>query len=134
MNKLAGIIVGIESSAEMSLVEVNVSGDIFTSIVLETPQTAPYLKVGNNITLLFKETEVSLAKDLAGRISLRNHFSSLIKKIELYQLLATITLDYQGQEIVSIITAKSANKLGLKENESVDWLVKTNEVSLWHTI
>lgn len=45
----------------MSLVDVDVSGDILTATLLETPEDAPYLKVGNSVDVLFKETEVSLA-------------------------------------------------------------------------
>jgi len=131
MNKLEGIIVDIESSQEMSIVEIDVSGDIFASVILETPRTAAYLKKGARITLFFKETEVSLAKDLSGLISLRNRFKSPIKKIEKNALLSTVTLNYRGKDIVSIITTKSVNRLGLKESEEVEWLVKTNEVSLW---
>ncbi|MFH2033902.1 MAG: TOBE domain-containing protein [Candidatus Margulisiibacteriota bacterium] len=133
MNKLEGKIVNIESSPEMSIVQVDVSGDVFTSIVLETPETAPYLKLGAGITVLFKETEVSLATNLSGNISLRNRFKSPVKKIEKHALLATVTLDYKGKDIVSIITSKSVDRLGLKEGESAEWLIKTNEVSLWHT-
>ena len=33
-------------------------------MLLETPQSAPHLKVGNAVEVLFKETEVSLAKEL----------------------------------------------------------------------
>jgi molybdopterin-binding protein len=133
VNKLKGRIVHIDSSEAMSLVEVDAGGDIFSSIVLETPQSATYLKCGNPIDILFKETEVSIAKNLGGQISIRNRIKSVIKNIECGEILAKITLDYKGKNIVSIITTKSAKRLELKVGETVDWLVKTNEVSLWHT-
>jgi molybdopterin-binding protein len=133
VNKLKGRIVNIDSSEAMSLVEVDVGGDIFSSIVLETPQSAPYLKCGNPIDILFKETEVSIAKNLSGQISIRNRIKSVIKKIECGEILAKITLDYKGRNIVSIITTKSAKRLELEIGETIDWLVKTNEVSLCHT-
>lgn len=76
MNRLNGQIAAIDSNSHMSLVDVAVGDDVFTATLLETPETADYLKVGNKVTLLFKETEVALAKDLSGLISLRNRFLS----------------------------------------------------------
>lgn len=130
MNKLSGKIIRVESSEHMSLVDIDVAGDVFCSVVLETPQTAAYLKVGEALTILFKETEVSIAKGLSGMISLRNRFFGVIHDIEYSNILAKIILDYKNTRIVSIITARSADKLALKNGERVEWLVKTNEISL----
>ncbi len=130
MNKLKGRIIDIESSPHMSIVDVDVDGDIFCSLVLETPQTADYLKKGTSITLLFKETEVSIARNLTGEISLRNRFKAVIRKLEPSQILTKVVLDYKTKEIVSIISSRSAQSMGLRPGDCVEGLVKTNEVSL----
>ncbi len=130
MNQLRGNIQGIESTENMSLVDVSVAGDIFCAVLLETPAGVPYLKMGEEVTLLFKETEVSLGKNLSGLISLRNRFKSRIKRIEKGKILTKVTLDYRNQEITSIITTRSFQHLGLKEKEDVEWLVKTNEITI----
>ena len=130
MNKLTGKIIFIESSPHMSMVDIDVDGDIFSSIVLETPASADYLKKGNSVDLLFKETEVSIGKNLSGLISLRNRFKATVIRIERSEILAKIFLKYKDQEIVSIITSRSVQKLGLIDGDAVEWLVKTNEVSL----
>ena len=114
----------------MSLVAIDVDGDVFSSIVLETPSSAGYLKEGGQVTLLFKETEVSIAKNLSGLISLRNRFKAVIKGIDVSPVLSKIFLNYKNREIVSVITTRSTRKLGLVEGDLVEWLVKTNEVSL----
>ena len=130
MNKLTGKIILIESSPHMSMVDIDVEGDVFSSIVLETPASAPYLQKGNTVTLLFKETEVSIGKNLSGMISLRNRFKSTIKRLEKSDILTKVFLNYRSKEIVSIISTRSAQKLGLIDGDQVEWLVKTNEVSL----
>ena len=130
MNKLTGKIVLIESSQHMSMVDIDVNGDVFSSIVLETPATAAYLKQGSLVTLLFKETEVSIAKNLSGMISLRNRFKATIKHVEKSDILTKVFLNYKTYEIISIISTRSAQKLGLIDGNEVEWLVKTNEVSL----
>ena len=130
MNKLKGKIVSIESSDNMSIIRVNVDGDVLSSIVLEGKKGPTHYKVKDTVTLLFKETEVGIAKDLSGMISLRNRFKSVITKIDKGPILAKITLNYKGQTIESVISAQSAVEMKLKAGDEVEWLVKTNEVTL----
>ena len=130
MNKLKGKIAAIQSSDNISLIHVDVDGDIMSSIVLEGKKSPTNYKVKDSVTLLFKETEVGLAKDLTGMISLRNRFKAVIKKIEKGPILAKITLSYKNHTIESIISAQSTTQMKLKDQDEVEWLVKTNEVTL----
>ncbi|MCB0312247.1 MAG: tobe domain protein, partial [Calditrichaeota bacterium] len=111
MNRLKAEITAIESGGHISLVELRAHGDRFSCVVIETPQTAAYLRIGREVEILFKETEVSIAKDLSGEISLRNRIPAMIKQVDKGAVLARIVLDYRGLEIVSIITTRSANRL-----------------------
>lgn len=128
MNKLKGKIMNIESSEHISIVDIDVEGDLFSSTIIETPETADYLRIGNEVFMLFKETEVSIGKALSGSLSLRNRLKSKIKAIEKGTILTKITLAYKGKSIVSIITTRSTNKLDLKVGDEVQGLVKANEV------
>ncbi|MBI3901940.1 MAG: TOBE domain-containing protein [Nitrosomonadales bacterium] len=130
MNRLPGIITAIESNDHLSLVDVAVGQDTFTAMLMETPQDAPYLKVGNAVVVLFKETEVSLAKNLSGQISLRNRIKGVVTQIRNGAILSEVMLDYQGQTITSIITTRAAQRLVLEQGDAVEALVKANEVSL----
>jgi len=130
MNKLLGKIMNIESSEHISIVDIDVEGDLFSSIIIETPETADYLKIGNEVFMLFKETEVSIGKALSGKLSLRNRLTSKIKTIEKGKVLTKIVLDYKGKDIVSVITTRSTNNLDLKVGDEVQGLVKANEVTI----
>lgn len=130
MNKLPGKIMNIESSEHISIVDIDVEGDLFSSVIIETPETADYLKIGNEVFMLFKETEVSIGKALSGKLSLRNRLKSKIKTIEKGKVLTKIVLDYKGKDIVSVITTRSTNKLDLKVGDEVQGLVKANEVTI----
>ena len=130
MNKLKGTIIGMESSANISIIRVDVDGDKFSSIVLEGAKGPSNYAVKDPVTLFFKETEVGLAKGLTGMISLRNRFKALITKIDKGPILAKVTLDYKGRVIESVISAQSAADMKLKPGEEIEWLVKTNEVTL----
>jgi molybdate transport system regulatory protein len=130
LNKLNGTIVAIECNSHLSLVDVAVDGEIFTATLLETPRTAEYLRIGEAVTLLFKETEVSLAKNLIGLISLRNRFSVTVGSIERGDILSAIGLDYMGKSLTSVITTRSLGRLELQVGDAVEALVKANEIAL----
>lgn len=130
MNKLRGRISAIEFNDHVSLVDVDVNGDSFTATLLETPEDAPYLQVGNTVEVLFKETEVSLAKNLTGMISLRNRVKTTVKQVRSGVILSEVVLDYRGQSISSIITTRSIRRLEIKPGDEIEALVKANEMTL----
>ncbi len=130
MNRLLGTIIAIESNEHLSLVDVFAGQDKFTAMLMETPQNAPYLKVGNTVAVLFKETEVSLAKNLSGELSLRNRIKGTVQKIRRGDILCEVVLDCNGLALTSIITTRAMKRLELQEGDEVVALVKANEVSL----
>lgn len=130
MNQLRGRIVGIESNDHVSLVDVEISGDTFSAMLLETPESASYLLIGNEVQVLFKETEVSLAKNLSGLISLRNRVHGSVRSVRRGAILSEVVLDYRGQTLTSIITTRSIRRLDIKQGDEVEALIKANEVSL----
>jgi molybdate transport system regulatory protein len=130
VNRLQGTIVAIDSNHYMSLVDVKVGGDIFVATLLETPASADYLKVGMLVNVLFKETEVALARDLAGQISMRNRFKVKVLDIQHGEILSALTLDYAGKLITSIITTRAVQRLQIKPSDELEALVKANEVAL----
>ncbi len=130
MNQLRGRIVAIETDGHLSLVEVNVGSDTLTAMLLEAPDNASYLAAGNAVAVLFKETEVSLGKNLSGQLSLRNRLRGTVRRIRHGKILSEVALDYQGQTLTSIVTTRAVTSLGLAEGDEVEALVKANEVSL----
>lgn len=130
MNRLDGHIHAIECNGQMSLVDVMVGGDMFTATLLETPETAPYLRAGEKVSLLFKETEVSLAKGLSGLISLRNRIPAIVRGIEHGGIMSAVHLDYQGLPLTSVITSRAVERLQLAVGDRVEGLVKANEIVL----
>ncbi len=128
MNKLDGKITSIKSDDHMSIVEMDVSGNHFKTIIIETPGTAGFLYEGSPVKIMFKETEVSIAKNFSGLISLQNKLNGNIKEIETGKLLSKITLDCKGDQIISVITAAAAGQMELRKGDSVLALVKTNEI------
>lgn len=130
MNRISGNIAAIQCNGHLSLVDVAVGGDTFTAILLETPDSSLYLKAGTAVALLFKETEVSLAKNLSGLISLRNRFAVTVRAITRGEIMSEVALDYKGQPLSCVITTRAVDRLELAVGDTAEALVKANEMSL----
>lgn len=130
MNQLKGVIAAVQSNGHLSLVDVSIGRDTFTSILLETPETTPYLEPGHPVALMFKATEVSLGKNLSGMLSLRNRIPAVVRDVRRGEILSEVELEYNGQVFCSIITTRAIDRLDLAVGDAVEALVKSNEMSL----
>jgi len=130
MNRLSGKISKIQQSGAILLVDVDVDGHGFSAMLIESATQPEWLQEGNAIDLVFKETEVSLAKNLSGIISMRNRMKCIVNHIEKGELLSKVSLQFQNYIVVSAITTRSVDSLDLKVGDEVEALVKANEVSL----
>ncbi|TDI70514.1 MAG: tobe domain protein [Bacteroidetes bacterium] len=129
MNILSGTIQDLQVHGNLTLVKVVVSDITFTSIVIETPETAPYLSIGTPIKVMFKETEVIIGKSGAD-ISLQNQIPVKVVSIEQGQLLSQLNLQYQEYTLCSIITSNAVKQLQLQPGVEVIAMIKTSEIML----
>ena len=130
MNILRGTILSIETEGNLSLVKVQVGDSKLTSIIIETSQSATYLFEGNELNVLFKETEVVIGKGKDIPISLQNRLICKVQNIEIGALLGKLTLQHPQGIIRSVITANAIRQLEVKVGDEVTALIKTNEVML----
>lgn len=125
MNKIVATIKEITSDGIIKLVILEKNEDLFSVLVLEDTAN---LELRAKVQLVFKETELFLAKDFSGKLSIRNIFNCTIKNIEYGKILSKITLDYKGESLVSLITTLSARNLELELNMPITALIKSNEI------
>jgi molybdate transport system regulatory protein len=130
MNKLTGIIYKIQQSGSILLVDVDIDDQKFSAMLIESATQPDWLLEGNVVDLVFKETEVSLAKNLSGMISMRNRMKCTVQRVERGELLSKVSLQFLKYTLTSAITTRSVNSLDLKIGDEVEALVKANEVSL----
>lgn len=130
MNRLPGIIDDVDVHGSIALVEVRVGEHHFTATLVGAGEEVSGWQPGRPATLLFKETEVSLAKNLSGLISMRNRIPCTVTAIERGRLLARVVLDFEGRRLESVITTRSSHALGLAVGDAVEGLVKANEMTL----
>ena len=130
MNRLKGKIELINSHDELLLVELNVQKTKIKAIIIGKPNDYSYLEIGNEIAILFKETEVILLSDKTLNISIQNKLTCTIDSIKKGQLLSQVNLNFNGITLSSIITTTSIENLNLKTLDIVTALIKTNEIIL----
>ena len=130
MNQLKGVITSVQSEGNLSLVTLDAGVLLATAIVIDTPASAPWMVAGTQVLVRVKETEVVIARDWSGQISMRNRWPASIVSLQTGRLLTSVQLICGGQSITSIITTQSATDMNLQPGDRVTALVKTNEISI----
>jgi molybdopterin-binding protein len=130
MNRINAKITGITSDGNLSLIELEAEGIVFSSVILDTPESSPFIQQGNKVTILFKETEVIVATSLPETISLRNRIPGTLENLEKGRLLSRIIADTPVGQVRALITTHAADELDLKPGASIFVMVKTNELML----
>ena len=69
MNRFKGVVVDIQQSGSIVLVDVDSDGQIFSAFVIYALDFPKWLSKGNLVNIIFKETEVSIAVNLTHQIS-----------------------------------------------------------------
>lgn len=62
------------------------------------------------------------------KISGRNKLTATVKKVVKDAVMAKVVMDFKGTELVSVITADSAEELNLQPGDQVTALVKATEM------
>jgi molybdate transport system regulatory protein len=128
MNRLPGTVTGMERSGSIALIDVAVEGRRYSALLLDADQER--FRVGANVTLAFNETEVALARNLSGTISMRNRLPATVEAIEQGQLMSRVLLRVGSHGVSSVITTRSLLALQLHPGDAVEGLVKSNEMHL----
>ncbi len=130
MNLLEGYIKDIHSSEGISLVVIDTNEGNLSTLVFDTPENNDYLKVGNKIRLLFKETEVAVAKGEVSNVSHQNILDGVVEDISLGEVVAYLKIKLKTTSIGSVITRKSFDRLDIKKGDRIKAIIKSTEISL----
>jgi molybdopterin-binding protein len=113
------------------MVAVSLSGGVeLTAVVIETPDSASYLKEGSPISVLFKETEVILSTGVVAGIGIQNRIQGQVRKVESGDLLSKVSLETPLGVLEAIIGSGELTSLGLAAGDQATALIKINEVML----
>jgi len=130
MNQIEVTVKQVVSSGGIIMVDMEVAGLTMTSLLIDAIHNPDWLKPGNLIYAVFKETEVSIAKDFSGKISLRNKIPCRISIIERGELMSLVHMTFEDYLIQSAITTRSVDMLDLQKDDHVIAMIKANEITL----
>ena len=88
------------------------------------------VQVGKKVKLSVKPTNISIAKNLIGEISLSNQIVATIQSLENGQLLTSVILKINDTLLESIITVDSSKRMNLQIGEVVTILIKASNLSI----
>lgn len=126
MNILPVTILSITSSAHLSTIEAKCHNDRFVFLMAES---VPSLRPNELEQIAFKETEVILALSNDILIS-SNMCRAILKDIQMGIVLTSVSLDYHGNTIVSLIPTHTFKQLPLSVGDEVLWIIQPSEISL----
>lgn len=130
MNSFKGEITNLQTSGELSRVKIQIGSEQLSTIVIGNSESMTYLGLGNRIQVIFKETEVIIAKGDTSAVSLQNQIKGQISRINKGDLLSKIEVNTNIGIVKSIITSNAVQQLELKEGEEVIAMIKSNEIML----
>lgn len=132
MNTLIGHIKEVNSTEHLSLVTISVGPFTLSSVIIDTPDTVDYLKEGEEVQVVFKETEVVIGLGEELKVSLRNQLTGTISNIEPGPLLSRVVVQTEVGSITAIITTNATRALQLTVGKKAMAMIKTNEIMLSH--
>ncbi|KAA1246787.1 molybdopterin-binding protein [Aquimarina sp. RZ0] len=132
MNIFSGHISHIQVSGSLSLIAIAINENVtLKTIVVETPETVGYLKKGNAIRILFKETEVMIAKnEISFQTSIQNILGGTIYSIEKGIIVSKVSIETSIGAVVSVISTEALESLILKLHQKVVVMIKSNEIMI----
>ena len=127
MSQLVATIKKINSVDNLNIVEFDFNGLTLKMMSLDLNAD---VQVGKKVKLSVKPTNISIAKNLIGEISLSNQIVATIENLENGQLLSSVSLKVHNTLLESIITVDSSKRMNLQIGEVVTILIKASNLSI----
>ena len=131
MSQLVATIKKINSVDNLNIVEFDFNGLTLKMMSLDLNDD---VKIGKKVELSVKPTNISIAKNLIGEISLSNQIVATIQSLENGQLLTSVILKINDTLLESIITVDSSKRMNLQIGEVVTILIKAINLSIEEVI
>ena len=127
MSKLIATIKKINNIDNLNIVEFDFLG---TTLKMMSLDLNSKIQIGKKVKLSVKPTNISIAKNFTGEISLSNQLVAVIENIENGELLSSISLKTDDFLVESIITADSSKRMNLEIGNQVIILIKASDISI----
>ena len=131
MNKISAIVSRVESFENISIVCFTSCNQQLKMMSLELSED---IQIGVSVLLGVKASNISIAKDFSGSLSISNQLSTTLVSLNNGNLLTSVKLNFGDAILESIITLESSKRLNLQENDTVVALIKSSDLSILEVI
>ena len=130
MNRISATIKLIKTSGGNALVDLETGDCHLTAMLAGVDELPTWIESGMLVYAIIIETEISIAKDFTGKISMRNQLDCMVAGIDEGSLMSTVSLMTDIFVLKSAISTRAVKHLELKEGDRVSAFIKANEISL----
>ncbi len=127
MNRIDANITVIESFDNITIVNFEAAGQSMRMMALELNDS---LVAGSSVVLGIKASNIALASELNGLLSISNQLQVTVESVNNGKLLSSIKFSFAESLIESIITRESSLKMNLQVGDRVIALIKSSELSI----
>lgn len=127
MNRIDAVVTAVDSFENITIVSFEAAGQPMRMMALELDKS---LIVGSKVTLGVKASNIALAREFSGMLSISNQLKVTIDSINNGKLLSSIKFSFAGSLIESIITRESVSRMNLQAGTNIIALIKSSELSI----
>jgi molybdopterin-binding protein len=127
VNRISAAVTAVESVENIMSVSFDASGQPMRMMALELNRA---LQPGVKVVLGVKASNIALAKELGGSVSIANRLDTVIERVTEGALLCSVKLRLEGETIESIISRESYDRMDLRPGDRVTALIKASELSI----
>jgi len=127
MNHIRAVVTKIESMDNLTMVAFDTQNQFMQMMSLGLNTN---ISVGSVVTLGAKASNIALAKEFYGMISISNQLNAIVKSVNNGELLSSIKIMIGDYQLESVVSLKSAKHMNLQVGDKVVALIKASELSI----
>ena len=125
MSNFIAKIIEIQNLDCLNIVSFDFNGCILKMMSLELNEN---IKIGTNVILNAKPTNIALAKEFSGIVSYSNQIKSTVINIQKGKLLSSLSLQAYGTVFESIITTSSLQRMDISIDDTITAFIKASDL------
>jgi len=129
-NRLPSVITGISKGQLNAHIRLDWRSQPLSVIVTSSAVDDMKLEVGDVVDVIFKASDVILAKGLGGQISARNIMHGTVSDVREGFPLALVTIDTGEDKVSAELTLSSLKDMNIKIGDELDAVIKSSELIL----
>ena len=130
MNYLSGYIEELTGKGNLTIARVKVYENLFNAIVIGNREKDARMQIGQEVELLFNESEVAIGKNISGILSISNSASCKVISIENGEIFCRLGLGLYRNTIYTLVETTVCKKMDIQLHDNVEMYLKINEIFL----